>query len=78
MIEFYNRLFYLLSNVKKFSKKENKEEKLLKIMKIYEVIEMIANPEKEEEFHKWLMAKGIEKVGEHWRFDGEKSLFDDK
>lgn len=78
IIEFYNRLFYLFSNVKKLSKKENKEEKLLKIMKIYDVIEMIANPEKEEEFHKWLKTKGIEKVGEHWRFDGEKSIFDDK
>lgn len=78
IIEFYNRLFYLISNVKKLSNKENKELKMLKILKIYDVIEMIANPEKEEEFHKWLMTKGIEKVGEHWRFDGEKSLFDDK
>lgn len=39
---------------------------------------MIANPEKEEEFHKWLKEKGIEKVGDNWRFDGDKSLYYDK
>lgn len=51
---------------------ENSENSYTQKIKVYDVIEMIANPEKEEEFHKWLKAKGIEKVGEHWRFDVEK------